>query len=410
MIDLNSFRKTSALLLVSVGISNLGAWVYFIALNLIVLEMTGSPFAVSVLYVLVPLASLISNLWSGSLIDRVDTRRLMMLLDGLRAFLVFSLGWIDSLWLIYGIVFLLNVMSSLFESSSLVYMTQLVPASNRQKFNAMKNFVQSSGFILGPTIAGLLFLVGSSTTAIFVNAFALVVSVGMLSRLPSHHRTNVSIEPFSVRLIIEDWKVVIRFASNAKYVTLIYGLFCVMTIFMSGLDSLEASFATQVLHLSESRYGFLVSIAGIGIIVGSLINSRWSHRLSLSFCIGFGAIMTPVGYLLFAGSSSFTMASIGFFILTFALAFANTGFLSFYQYHVPVEIMGRFSGVINVAESLFVILLTFGIGLLAEMVGIRPVYLAFSIVFFLVGCYTIYVIRDRSKREYFIHNQIEEAS
>lgn len=368
---MNSFRKTSALLLVSVGISNLGAWVYFIALNLIVLEMTGSPFAVSILYVLVPLASLISNLWSGSLIDRVDTRRLMMILDALRAFLVFSLGWIDSLWLIYVIVFLLNVMSSLFESSSLVYMTQLVPASNRQKFNAMKNFVQSSGFILGPTIAGLLFLVGSSTTAIFVNAFALIVSVGMLSRLPSHLRTNVSTEPFSVRLIIEDWKVVIRFASNARYVTIIYGLFSIMTIFMSGLDSLEASFATQVLHLSESRYGFLVSIAGIGIIVGSLINSRWSHRLSLSFCIGFGAIMTPVGYLLFAGSSSFTMASIGFFILTFALAFANTGFLSFYQHHVPVEIMGRFSGVINVAESLFVILLTFGIGLLAEMIGIR---------------------------------------
>ncbi|MCA0980288.1 MFS transporter [Exiguobacterium aestuarii] len=407
---MNSFRKTSALLLVSVGISNLGAWVYFIALNLIVLEMTGSPFAVSVLYVLVPLASLISNLWSGSLIDRVDTRRLMMILDGLRAFLVFSLGWIESLWFIYGIVFLLNVMSSLFESSSLVYMTQLVPASNRQKFNAMKNFVQSSGFILGPMIAGLLFLVGSPTTAIFVNAFALVASVGMLSRLPSHLRTNASIESFSVRLIIEDWKVVIRFASNARYVTIIYGLFCVMTIFMSGLDSLEASFATQVLHLSESRYGFLVSIAGIGIIVGSLINSRWSHRLSLSFCIGFGAIMTPVGYLLFAGSSSFTMASIGFFILTFALAFANTGFLSFYQHHVPVEIMGRFSGVINVTESLFVILLTFGNGLLAEMVGIRPVYLAFSIVFFLVGCYTIYVIRDRSKREYFIHNQIEKAS
>lgn len=251
---MNSFRKTSALLLVSVGISNLGVWIYFIALNLIVLEMTGSPFAVSVLHVVVPLASLISNLWSGSLIDRVDTRRLMMLLDGLRAFLVFSLGWIESLWLIYGIVFLLNVMSSLFESSSLVYMTQLVPASNRQKFNAMKNFVQSSGFILGPMIAGLLFLIGSPTTAIFVNAFALIVSVGMLSRLPSHHRTEASTEPFSVRFIIEDWKMVVRFASNAKYVTLIYGLFCVMTIFMSGLDSLETSFATQVLHLSESRY------------------------------------------------------------------------------------------------------------------------------------------------------------
>jgi len=58
--------KQPLLLLAGVGISNLGAWVYFIALNLIVLEMTQSPFAVSVLYILLPLAALCAQARSST--------------------------------------------------------------------------------------------------------------------------------------------------------------------------------------------------------------------------------------------------------------------------------------------------------------------------------------------------------
>lgn len=400
--------KQPLLLLTGVGISNLGAWVYFIALNLIVLEMTQSPFAVSVLYILVPLAALCANFWSGTVIDRTDTRRLMLLLDALRAVVVFSLAFIDSLALIYVLVFLLNVASSVFESASLVYMTKLVPSNDRQRFNALKNFVQSAGFILGPAIAGLLFMIGSPTLAIQLNALALLVSVGILALLPTLHTAREEVEVFSVRMIIEDWKTVVRFASTKRYVTLVYSLFCVMTIFMSGLDSLEASFATQVLDFSESRYGFLVSVAGAGIIAGSIINATFSTRMTLPFLISFGATMTPVGYLIFAFSESFVVASVGFFLLTFALSFANTGFLSFYQNNVPSELMGRFSGVINVAESILVIGLTFGIGLLAEYVGIRSTYVAFSLFFLVIGIMTVRIVQARSRRSFYETVEYEE--
>ncbi len=402
--------KQPLLLLTGVGISNLGAWVYFIALNLIVLEMTQSPFAVSVLYMLVPLAALCANFWSGSVIDRTDTRRLMILLDALRAVVVFSLAFIDSLALIYVLVFFLNIASSVFESASLVYMTKLVPSGDRQRFNAMKNFVQSAGFILGPAIAGLLFMIGSPTLAIQLNALALLVSVGILALLPTLYAARDEVEVFSVRMIIEDWKTVVRFASTKRYVTLVYSLFCVMTIFMSGLDSLEASFATQVLDFSESRYGFLVSVAGAGIIAGSIINAMFSARMTLPFLISFGAVMTPVGYLVFAFSESFVVASVGFFLLTFALSFANTGFLSFYQNNVPNELMGRFSGVISVAESVLIISLTFGIGLLAEFVGIRSTYIAFSLAFLLVGLITVRIALERSRRSLYDTVSFEEAS
>lgn len=392
--------KHPALLLTSVGISNLGAWVYFIALNLIVLDRTNSAFAVSVLYMLVPIAALLTSFWSGSLIDRVDKRNMMVLLDVSRAVLIAILPFIDSLFVLYALVFLINMGSSLFESASLIYMTKLVSHNNRQRFNALKNFIQSCGFILGPTIAGLLFLIGSPAFAIYMNAGALALSALILFFLPDLEKrtTFAEADRLSLRMIADDWKETLRFTHKHRYITLVYGLFCVMTIFMSGLDSLEASFATRVLAFSESTYGFLVSIAGVGIIAGSVINATCTKWLSLRFLIGFGAVTTPIGYLLFATADSFFVAAIGFFLLTFALSFANTGFLSFYQNNVPVSIMGRFSGVLNVAESVFVIGLTLSIGMLAEVFSIRSTYIVFSLGFLLIGLITLPIVLNRAKR------------
>ncbi|HBQ77667.1 MAG TPA: MFS transporter, partial [Exiguobacterium sp.] len=90
--------KYPGLLLLGVGVSNIGAWVYFIALNLIVLERTGSAFAVSVLYILLPISALLTRLWSGCVVDRFNQRRLLVLLAVGRSGLVFSLSLIVSLY------------------------------------------------------------------------------------------------------------------------------------------------------------------------------------------------------------------------------------------------------------------------------------------------------------------------
>jgi len=54
--------------------------------------------------------------------------------------------------------------------------------------------------------------------------------------------------------------------------------------------------------------------------------------------------------------------------------------------------------VISVAESVLIIGLTFGIGLLAEFVGIRSTYVAFSLAFLLVGLVTVRVVLERSRQ------------
>ncbi|MBA2870577.1 putative membrane protein [Anoxybacillus calidus] len=105
-------RKHPSLLLISVGISNLGDWIYFIALNLMVLNMTNSPTAVAGLYILKPIADILTTFWAGSVIDRLNKRRIMIILDLLRALLVGMIPFVQSIWSIYAFVLMIHMASS----------------------------------------------------------------------------------------------------------------------------------------------------------------------------------------------------------------------------------------------------------------------------------------------------------
>ncbi len=76
---LETWRYPS-ILLFSIGVSSVGSWVYFIALNLIVLNITESAIAVSGLYIIRALSTLFTNIWSGSLVDRSNKKYLMIVL------------------------------------------------------------------------------------------------------------------------------------------------------------------------------------------------------------------------------------------------------------------------------------------------------------------------------------------
>ncbi|WP_152658148.1 MFS transporter [Oceanobacillus sp. CFH 90083] len=396
--------KNTSLLLTGIGVSNLGAWVYLIALNLIILEMTGSPLAVSVLYILIPLAAMFTNFWAGSLIDRLNQKHMMVSLDVFRAGLIFILPFLDSLLLIYILVFGVNVASAMFEPASVVYMTKLIPKRDRQRFNALRNFINSCGFILGPSVAGALFMMGSPSFAIFMNAVALCISAIIILFLPDLHGQVKVHDSMNMQSVISDWKRILAYGGNHKYITLIYILFGGVTVFMTGLDSLEAAFAMEVLLLDESTYSFLVSIAGAGIVAGSLINALFAKLLKINVLMGLGVILTPAGYLIFAFSTDFRTAAIGFFLLTFALSFANTGFLTFYQNNIPVEIMGRFSAVFGMVEAAFIVLLTLAIGIAAELMDIRLVYIVGSFLFLGLGMGFYFIIQRRNYRKYYQGN------
>ncbi|WP_243494782.1 MFS transporter [Priestia aryabhattai] len=376
--------KYPCLLLFGIGTSNIGDWIYLIALNVMMLDMTNSPLAISGLYMIKPLAALCTNIWSGSLIDRMNKRKLMLFLDWMRAGIIACLPFFSSILIIYVLVFIISMASSMFRPTSMVYITKLIPTEKRKRFNSLRSLIDSGGFLLGPAAAGALFMVGTPAFAIYANAAALVVS-GMVTLLMPNLdiKTEAKENKLSVNTIGEDWKVVFRFSRANRYIMTIYVLFSFLMVMATAIDSLEVSFATKVIHLSESEYGFLLSVAGAGIMIGAVVNTLLAQKLSTNFLIGAGSVGVSLGYLLYACSSSFQTMGTGFFSLSFALAFASAGFQTFYQNSIPVDMMGRVGSIYGLLESLLIIMMIFLCGMAAHIVSIQGAVIGGSLIMLL---------------------------
>ncbi|QFG00604.1 MFS transporter [Psychrobacillus glaciei] len=379
--------KYPSILLFGIGISNFGAWVYLIALNLIVLDMTNSPLAVSGLYIVKPLATLFTNTWTGSVIDRINKRNLMVVLDLFRAIFIAVLPFVSSIWIIYALVFVINMARSIFEPTSMIYITKLIPLQQRKRFNSLRSLIDSGAFLIGPAIAGVLFLIGTPILAIYINAIALLLSGIITLFMPNLEKGNIlesSDNYLSWSVIKKDWGVVLNFSRKHVYIMLIYVLFSCTMVMATAIDSQEAAFAKAVLFLSDGEYGFLVSIAGAGIIVGALVNAMFITKIGISLLIGAGSVFVSIGYIVYAYSSSFSIAAVGFFILAFSLAFANTGFHTFYQNNFPIDMMGRIGSIYGLFEALLIIIVTIIFGISAQLSSIQFVVIIGSILMLLI--------------------------
>ena len=163
------------------------------------------------------------------------------------------------------------------------------------------------------------------------------------------------------------------------YVVCVYFLFQSMFVLATATDSLELSFAKEVLLLTDSEYSFLVSIAGAGFILGAITNTILS-KIS-TFISNWNRIIIHRNWLFnLCFSNVFLIAAIGFFILSFSMAYANTGFYTFYQNNVPVHIMGRIGSIYGLVIALVTIFITILSGVATQFISIQLVVIVGSLI------------------------------
>ncbi|MEH7385441.1 MFS transporter [Bacillus sp. JJ1521] len=397
--------KNPTLLISGIGISFLGNWIYLIALNISILNLTGSAAAVAGLYMIRPIAILITNTWSGSVIDRVNKRRLMIFIDIVRGFLVFIIPFFGTLWLIYFILLLINMVGAFFGPSSSVYITKLIPTENRKRFNSIMSMTNSGAFLIGPAIAGILIMYFGTELCIVINAITFIICAFFIYLLPNVDRKVNSVrDPIRWQTLLNDWKAVREFAMNAKFFILVYIIFQSAMLIGFALDSQEVTFIKQILQLSDRDYGLIVSITGIGAITGAFISAVLAKKVPLKIYIGVGMLLTTIGYVCFYSSYNFITATAAFIFLGFFMAFANAGYATYFQNSVPVGIMGRFGSIADMLQGIIQIGFTLILGIFAEWFSLQFVCLTFSIAGTLFALVLLISVLIPSKAHYFIED------
>ena len=262
-------------LLVGQGVSALGDWMGTIAFMALALELTGSPTAVGGILTLRLLPAAIGGPLATRAVNKWDRRRTMMTMDAVRVGLIALVPLVRALWWIYLWAFLVEVASIVFLPARDASIPDLVDAEDLPLANGM---ILGSSFGTIPlgaaafaAVAALPFadLFGRPLALVFwVDAGTYLVSLACIARLTMLGRpSGVSPEADQVNF---------REAFRIPLVRTVLPAIGSVALGLGALFSLGIVFVQNVLHASDTDFGVLIALFGVGAALG--LGVLWLRR------------------------------------------------------------------------------------------------------------------------------------
>lgn len=263
-------------LLSTQGVSSIGDAVSFTALPLLVFALTGSGAVMGVVGALQTLPDLFFGMVAGALADRSDRKRMMYLADLGRALLTALIPisvWLGGPTLVVILIVAapMSILRSLFLAGYTASVPAIVGRSQLARANALFEAVYSTGYILGPAVAGILStLIGPGPTLAIDAVSFLLSALGLVfvrrQILPPTDRPESH--------ILTDIREGIDFIVHHPTLRSAIGFWGAIQITTAPLVPAVTVYITRDLAFEDWVLGLLLASYGAGTVVGALVISR----------------------------------------------------------------------------------------------------------------------------------------
>jgi MFS family permease len=251
--------------------SLVGTWMQTIAQSFLVLHLTGSGFDVGLVVALQTLPVLLLGPYGGVVADRVDKRKVMIILQtlmGVQAlvFGILTLTHVISLWQI-GILAVILGLNNTFENPARqTFVLEMVGPKDLRNAVTLNSVLVNVARAVGPAAAGIIIAAGGYGVCFLINAASFVAVVVSLLKM------NTS--ALSPSVPMQRGRGQLR--EGFRYVKGEVGL-AVPLLMMAIVGCLAYEFqvtlpvmATRAFHGGSQSYGFMTAAMGIGAVVGGL--------------------------------------------------------------------------------------------------------------------------------------------
>ncbi|MCX7603774.1 MAG: MFS transporter [Bryobacteraceae bacterium] len=300
--DSRDFR----LLWIAQVVSELGDWLYAVAVYSLLLRLTGRAESVGIAVVLQLLPQVLVAPTAGVLNDRLNRRAIMIAADIARIFIVLGMMLVttaEMVWLVWVLLFLETVMWALFEPGR----TALIPNIVRSKdqllvANALSSSTWAINLALGSGIGGLVLWKFGQTAVFVINAVSFAVSALLLAAMRVRETHAENLPPFRLRDLF-DFRPIwegIQYVRNhaARLSTLLVkagmGLtgahWVLLPVFGERVFPIEGSGALSMSLLFSAR--------GVGAFIGSFASGYWAKNDERKMRTGitFAFLITAAAY------------------------------------------------------------------------------------------------------------------
>ena len=365
-------HRNFRLFFIGQGISLVGTWLQNVGEGWLILTLTNSPFYVGLTAALSSLGVLLFSLYAGVIADRVDKRRVIILMQiafMLEAFTVSILVWtgVIAVWQVLILATILGIASAFDIPMRQSFIVEMVGKDDLMNAIALNSSLFNAARVIGPAIAGLLIGAVGIAWCYFLNGLSYIaVIVGLLMmRLPNDPR------PAKTTSAWTGFREVLVYLRGDRRLRVLMILTATISVFGFPYIAMMPVFARDVLHRGATGYGALTSSIGIGAVIGALgialASSRILRRgrLMLAGGTAFGLLL-----ILFSASRVLALSMVLLALAGCAMIVNNSITNTLLQTSAPDHLRGRIMGFYS---FVFVGMAPFGaflFGVVAEHVGV----------------------------------------
>lgn len=372
----------------SSAVMNLGDGVVVAAGPLLVASLTHDAFLVSLAYLVEFVPSLLLGAYAGVIVDRIDRRRTVIVVNLIRALVIAALA----ATIVTGVVSILLVLITLLvlataetfgdlASSSLL--PRLVPRESLGLANARLNGTYLlPNQMIGPPIGAFLFAAGAAVP-FAANAICYLAGAILISRIaaslaarparagsPSSAGEDDEPVPAGVRGVWHELVEGVRWLMAHHAMRTLVLTIVAFNVTFGAAWSVLVLYARDQLQMGTIGFGLITTASAIGGIIGTTGYGWLERRLSLADMMRIGLLIETGTHLTLALTHSPVVALLTFVVFgAHAFVWVTTS-TTIRQRAVPDALMGRVSGIYRVGVNLGIVVGAPIGGVLASQFGI----------------------------------------
>lgn len=336
-------------LLASSWTTNLGDGLAIAAGPLLVASQTDEPALVALAATALWLPPLLFGLVAGVLADRVDRRRMLVVVNLVRAVVLALLtGSVATGTVSIAVVLVALFVLATAETFADTVSQTVLPMLVRREDLALGNARLTTGFVtfnqlLGPSLGALLFAV-AAVWPFALQTVLVLAGVVLLTRVrlqPEEHDGDAQALATIRADLVEGVRWVL---GNAAVRTLVLTIL-IFNITFGAAWSVLVLWASERLGLAAAGYGLLATLGAVGGLVGTLGYGWLTARVSLGNLMRVGLLLETVTHLVLALTTSVPVALVTFFLFGVHAFVWGTTSVTVRQRAVPGRLQGRVASV-----------------------------------------------------------------
>lgn len=298
---MNSENKNSFLLNSALFFSTMGSTATTLGFITYIFNTTHSPFNTGAVTIATLLVGMLLGPFLGILVKEKGLMWSMVVPEIVSSFILLIFVFIDNLYLVYIIAFLIGFNNKILGIARLSFVPNIT--NDLVKFNALLRSINRLALISGSLLFSV--IINYSLTLVFViDAITYIISAYLLYRL----NKNVRIQSHStiskktiresiydrIQLLLKGYKLLFL---NKKINFIVY-LGILARIFYMCIPILLLIFIKDILHLTDSQYGYTQTISRLAsFIIFGLLAKYFTINLATSF----KKVLFPL-FILYGGS------------------------------------------------------------------------------------------------------------